>query len=98
MRQEYAKGTYCKLQTKTSLAQEEPENKLEASSGNLGTKGGSAMHLKIVGSSSSGNSYILETQSGSLLIECGIQFKKIQQALGYDLSSVRGCLISHEHL
>jgi phosphoribosyl 1,2-cyclic phosphodiesterase len=32
------------------------------------------------------------------MIECGIEFKKIQQALDFDLSRIKGCLISHEHL
>jgi phosphoribosyl 1,2-cyclic phosphodiesterase len=32
-----------------------------------------------------------------LLIECGVHFDKIKKALGYKLSKVVGCLISHEH-
>lgn len=56
------------------------------------------MFLKVIGSSSHGNSYILESKTGSLLLECGIQFKKIQKAVNFDLSKLRGCLISHEHL
>jgi len=51
----------------------------------------------VVGSSSHGNAYILETGDGSLLLECGVPFKMIKQALGYDLSRVCGCLLSHEH-
>jgi phosphoribosyl 1,2-cyclic phosphodiesterase len=33
----------------------------------------------------------------ALLIECGLRFKKIIQALQYDLRRVAGCLITHSH-
>ena len=55
------------------------------------------MKLKVIGSSSKGNCYILETKTGSLLLDAGVPFKEIQKALGFDLSSVRGCLVTHEH-
>ena len=55
------------------------------------------MKLKVLGSSSKGNAYILETPSGTLLIEAGIPWKEIIKGLNYDLSKVVGCLISHEH-
>jgi phosphoribosyl 1,2-cyclic phosphodiesterase len=55
------------------------------------------MKLKVLGSSSKGNSYVLITPTGSLLIEAGLPFKEIQKGLNFDLSSVVGCLISHEH-
>jgi len=55
------------------------------------------MKLKILGSSSSGNCYILQAGEEQLLIEAGVPFKKIQQALNFDFSKVVGCLISHEH-
>jgi len=55
------------------------------------------MKLKVIGSSSKGNSYILETDTGSLILDAGVPFREIQKALSFDLSSVRGCLITHEH-
>jgi len=55
------------------------------------------MNLKILGSNSSGNCYLLQTETGNLMIECGIKFSKIQQALDFNLSRIQGCLISHEH-
>jgi len=55
------------------------------------------MNLKVIGSGSSGNAYILETETGSLMIECGLPFRKIQQALDFNLSNIQACLISHEH-
>lgn len=55
------------------------------------------MLLKVIASSSSGNSYILQTDTGTLLIECGVRFKEIQKGLNFDLKDVVACLISHEH-
>lgn len=55
------------------------------------------MNLKIIGSSSSGNCYVLETPTGSLLLDCGLPYKDIQKALKFDFSGVCGCLVTHEH-
>lgn len=55
------------------------------------------MKLKVLGSSSHGNCYILSTPTGSLLIEAGIRWKEIQKGLGFDLGNVVGCLVTHEH-
>jgi len=55
------------------------------------------MKLKVIGSSSKGNSYILEADTGSLILDAGVPFREIQKALDFNLSSVRGCLITHEH-
>lgn len=55
------------------------------------------MKLRVLASGSSGNCYILESPTGSLLLECGIHWKEIQKGLNFDLSNVQGCLITHEH-
>lgn len=55
------------------------------------------MVLKIIGSSSKGNCYILENESEALLIECGVRFEKVKQALNFQLKKVVGCLLTHEH-
>jgi phosphoribosyl 1,2-cyclic phosphodiesterase len=55
------------------------------------------MKVKVIGSSSKGNCYILETPTGSLILECGVSFKEIQKAMDFDLSRVEGVLITHEH-
>lgn len=55
------------------------------------------MNLKVIGSSSAGNAYILENDQEALLIECGVNFDKIKQALNFNLSKVSGCLLTHEH-
>lgn len=56
------------------------------------------MQLKIIGSNSAGNSYILENEYEALLIECGMPFKEIKRALNFNLSKVVGCIITHNHL
>ena len=55
------------------------------------------MNITVVGSSSSCNGYIINTDSGTLLIECGMKLTKTEEALKYDLSDVVGLLVSHEH-
>lgn len=52
--------------------------------------------LRIVGSSSKGNAYILECNNEILLIEAGISFKnKILPAINWEGGKVVGCLVSH---
>ena len=56
------------------------------------------MVLKCLGSGSSGNCYILEaSNSDKLIIECGVTFRTIKQALKFNLQGVIGCLVSHRH-
>lgn len=53
--------------------------------------------LKVLGSNSKGNCYLLSTSKETLIIECGIKYKDILAGLDYDLSKVVGCLVTHEH-
>lgn len=55
------------------------------------------MKLKVLGSSSRGNSYMLETDSQVLVIEAGIRLSEVKKAIGFDVSKIIGCLITHEH-
>lgn len=55
------------------------------------------MKLKVLSSGSCGNSYLLETEDETLILEAGITYKRIQEGLDYDTGKVAGCLISHEH-
>lgn len=49
-------------------------------------------------SSSKGNLYVVTASSGKrLLIECGVSWRELQEALNYDLNGIEGCLLSHEH-
>lgn len=55
------------------------------------------MVLKVIGSSSKGNCYILEASSEALIIEAGCKLNEAMKALNWQLSKVAGCIISHEH-
>ena len=55
------------------------------------------MVLKVLGSSSAGNCYILETDSEALILEAGIKFSEVKRALNYNVNKIVGCLITHEH-
>lgn len=52
--------------------------------------------IKPLASSSSGNAYLVGGRS-PLLLDCGLPFRQLQKATGYQLSSLAGCLLSHEH-
>ncbi|QYS85444.1 MBL fold metallo-hydrolase [Flavobacterium oreochromis] len=56
------------------------------------------MKLKVIGSGSKGNAYILENENEALLIEAGVNIKEIKQAFDFDLSKLKGCIVTHEHL
>lgn len=55
------------------------------------------MELKVLGSSSKGNCYLIGNEEERLIIECGFSYKKILGFLNYNLKNVVGCLITHEH-
>lgn len=55
------------------------------------------MNIKTIASGSSGNCYVIESEGQRLLIECGVSVAEIRLELNFDLSSVVGCLVSHEH-
>lgn len=55
------------------------------------------MELKILGSSSKGNGYILETGNEALVIEAGCKLIEAKKAVGFNLSKIVGCIISHSH-
>lgn len=56
------------------------------------------MKLRIIGTGSKGNAYILGNENEALLIEAGVNIKEIKQALDFDYSKVVGCIVTHEHL
>jgi phosphoribosyl 1,2-cyclic phosphodiesterase len=53
--------------------------------------------IKVLASGSTGNCYIIQAGEDILLLECGINIKEIKQGLDFDLSKVKGCLVTHEH-
>ncbi len=55
------------------------------------------MKLKILGSSSSGNGYVLVSENESLIIEAGVRVIEVKKALNFQVSKVAGCIVTHEH-
>lgn len=55
------------------------------------------MKLKILGSSSAGNCYVFDNGKEALVVECGISFNKVQNAVDYDIQRISGAIVSHEH-
>ncbi|ERT57764.1 MBL fold metallo-hydrolase [Peptoniphilus sp. BV3C26] len=55
------------------------------------------MEIEIIASGSSGNCYKVSNEDTALLIECGIPYKKIQEALNFKVTDIDGVLVSHEH-
>lgn len=54
------------------------------------------MQITTLASSSRGNGYLISDGHSTILIECGVNLKKIQKHIP-DLSKIDGCLITHEH-
>lgn len=52
--------------------------------------------LKILGSSSKGNCYLLETEKETLMLDCGVAYRNINKAVDKGKTLV-GCLLSHIH-
>lgn len=52
------------------------------------------IQVKVFGSGSSGNSYVISDGQRSLMLEAGINLKKMHEV---DWQSVDGCLITHDH-
>ena len=57
------------------------------------------MKLKVLGSSSSGNCYLIEINKNErLILDAGINFKDVQKELQFNLQGIQGVLITHEHM
>ena len=55
------------------------------------------MKLKVLGSGSSGNCYILENDNEALIIEAGLPFMKVKKALNFNVMMIKAVLITHIH-
>ncbi|HHV13234.1 MAG TPA: MBL fold metallo-hydrolase [Clostridiales bacterium] len=55
------------------------------------------MKLKCLGSDSTGNCYLLENEEECLVLEAGLPFKKVKEALDFNISKIAGVLVTHEH-
>lgn len=55
------------------------------------------MKIAVLGSSSSGNGYILDSGDEQLVIEVGVPMKECMRALDYKIDGIQGVVISHNH-
>lgn len=55
------------------------------------------MKLKILGSSSKGNCYILENENETLILEAGVPLHEILKYIRFNTGKVAGVLVTHEH-
>lgn len=56
------------------------------------------MKLKCIATGSSGNCYLLQANSGEILIlDCGIPIKEIKKGLNWNVKDVVGAICTHQH-
>lgn len=56
------------------------------------------MNLRCLGSGSSGNCYLLSSETETLILDCGLPIRGIKKGLDWDISKVVGVLCTHSHL
>ena len=57
------------------------------------------MKLKVLGSSSSGNCYLIEANNNEkLILDAGVNFKIVQKKLNFNFNGIEGVLVTHEHM
>lgn len=54
--------------------------------------------LKCLATGSSGNCYLLSSETETLILDCGIPIIKIKRGLNYDLRRISGVVVTHSHL
>lgn len=54
--------------------------------------------MKCLGSGSSGNCYLLSTDTETIVLDCGLPIREIKKGLDWDVSKVVGVLCTHAHL
>jgi phosphoribosyl 1,2-cyclic phosphodiesterase len=55
------------------------------------------MQLQVLGSSSSGNGYLLFDDHECLILECGVPFSEVKKLLDFKIHKIVGCLCTHCH-
>lgn len=56
------------------------------------------MRLKVIGTGSSGNAYLLEQDGDVILLDAGVKWRKILDRSDDWIRNVSACLVTHEHL
>lgn len=55
------------------------------------------MNLITVGSGSTGNCYLLESDGEVLILDAGVPIKEIKRALGWNILGIKGAICTHHH-
>lgn len=55
------------------------------------------MILRCLASGSNGNCYLLQRENETLILDCGIDIKKIKKGLNWNVSNIAGVLCTHVH-
>lgn len=55
------------------------------------------MKLKVVGSSSKGNCYLIQNGEHYLTLDAGTPWRKVEIACEFQVSKIDACLITHGH-
>lgn len=55
------------------------------------------MEFRALASSSSGNCYLVSDGPDQIMIEAGLHWKRVQQALDFKTRDIQACIISHGH-
>lgn len=55
------------------------------------------MKLRVIGSSSSGNCYVLEGETEALIVECGCPLRDIKKAIDWNVRKIVGACVTHRH-
>lgn len=55
------------------------------------------MHIKVVATGSSGNTYLLINNDEVLVLDAGCRFLEVKKALGFNIRQIAGVVVTHEH-
>ena len=55
------------------------------------------MDIRVIESSSAGNCYIVSDGKSTILLDAGVNIKKIQVAMNFRITDIKGVLITHSH-
>lgn len=55
------------------------------------------MNIKVLGSGSEGNSYLIDDGETTILLDAGLSIKQLDVATGFGISKISACFLSHSH-
>lgn len=53
--------------------------------------------IQVVGTGSSGNTYLLTCGTETLVIDCGVKFLEVKKALNFQIRKIAGAIVTHSH-